>query len=293
MTDNNAIVDIDHVMCKVDDIDAGLATLRRLGFRPTPYSRLEMMGGGNSLVLLRARNAEVANFLEVAYTGNPPAATPLMMNILSDGEGVKMVVHMTSAARAYEAWREFGLSVIPPISFERTTHLPTGEALCFKATVVIPEPGQAPLMFNGYETATLHHYRRTDYQEHANGAQHWDAVTGLVAVDEFDKTVAFYERLYGVPAQRGSGIASLARGEVEFRITTPAGLAGRYPGIDVSSGCALPIYVGLTIAVEDPDRLLRILVENGVPHQSVGEAVCVAPRDAMGILFEFVPMRSR
>lgn len=293
IVEHNGILDIDHVMCRVTDIEAGLRTLERLGFKPTPYSRLEMMGGGNSLVLLRSRSRAVANFLEIAYTGNPPAATPLITKILVGGEGVKMVVHMTSAARAYEAWRQLGLSVIPPISFERTTSLPTGEALLFKATVVIPEPGQAPLMFNGYETETLHHYRRTDYQDHPNGAQHWDAVTALVAADEFDNAVAFYERLYGVSAQRGSGVASITRGEVEFRIATSAGLAERYPGIDAVCGRAPPVYVGLTIAVDDPGRLLQLLVANGVPAKQIGRAVCVAPRDAMGILFDFVPMRSR
>lgn len=282
---SSGVLDIDHLMCKTDDLDGGRRTFEQLGFMLTPYSRLPIIGGGNSLILFKSRDPAVANFLELAFPGSPPTPNPLMAKILDAGEGPKTMVFMTHTDRAHATWRELGLAVPPVIPLKRVTELPDGGTVHYDFKVVIPEPGQTPLMFNGYETNTLSLYSIPQFQNHPNGAQHWHALTAVTSSNCFEEVVSLYEKILGVSARRSPGRATIRPGQVEFRILI-RDIARTLPFGNIET-TKETFYLGFTIEVESLARVRDFLARSGIQYASVDGAVYVAPKDACGNLIEF------
>lgn len=284
---HHGILDLDHVMCRVDDIEAGRRRFERLGFTVTPFSPLGVMAGGNALILFRPRSPGRGNFLELAFMSDPAAAHPLVHGILSPGEGIKTVVHMLADQdEAHAHWRGLGLSVPPPISLRRETVLESGEKVDYRFAVLIPEADQVPFMFNGYTTNTLDNYLLEEFMEHENGARRWAAIVVVEAEDRFDDTVGLYEKLYGVPADSRDGHAILCPGDVAFEIFTPAKLEQYYPAVGLGTG--VPRQVGVRIEVADLGRTRKVLAKNGLGFVDLESRLCVPPLEANGVLLEFV-----
>ncbi|CAN5146852.1 hypothetical protein BH23ACT9_BH23ACT9_17060 [soil metagenome] len=76
---------------------------------------------------------------------------------------------LDDADSARERHREVGLDMLPVWPRQRQWRLPSGEELMIRFRVLVPEPGQSPLTFNGGEYLTLEHYLRPEFQRHPNG----------------------------------------------------------------------------------------------------------------------------
>jgi catechol 2,3-dioxygenase-like lactoylglutathione lyase family enzyme len=280
--DPSPILDIDHVMCGVDDLGAAAHAYERLGFRLTPFSRMEGIGVANRLVLLRPAGAGVANFVELMTIEEPAAASAVMREVLAGPPGVKSLVHaVPSAERIREHHLAAGLDMLPVWPVERDWTLDSGETLCLRFRVALPRPGPLPLMFNHVEYLTLEHYLRPELREHPNGAVRLSEVTALAG----DREVEAFERLYGRRAERLDGAAVLTVRDVRLRIAGVDALAADLDALGLEPP-APPAYLGFAVQVEDLGRAEALLACGGVRATRLERRLLVHPDDACGSLLE-------
>lgn len=288
MSVSNGIVDIDHIMCKVDDTESALAVFEQLGFSTTPRSSITSGGVANRLVIFTPKGEGVANFIELMAIEDPLNVEPAMVEVLGGAPGIKSLVNaLQDAARAREQHIAAGFTMLDVWPKERTWRLPSGEELLVAFRVLLPEPGQVPLMFNGVEYLTLHHYLRPEFQRHANTAVRWSRVSAVTARDGFEEAVAVYERVYGSAAETGDGEATVHVRDTSLTLLTPDALRRVFAGVDLSTFTP-PCYCGVTVEVADVGRTHEILLSNDVRHVRHPRSLIVDPADACGIVLEFV-----
>jgi catechol 2,3-dioxygenase-like lactoylglutathione lyase family enzyme len=276
------ILDIDHVMCGVGDLDAAARAYERLGFRLTPPSRMEGIGVANRLVLLRPAGPGVANFVELMTIEQPATASDVMRQVLAGPPGVKSVVHaVASAERIREHHVDAGLEMLPVWPVERDWTLESGETLHLAFRVALPRPGRLPLMFNHVEYLTLQHYLRPELREHPNGAVRLSEVTAVGGEQE----VEAFERHYGRRAERVDGAAVLTVRDVRLRIAGADALAADLDALGLEPP-APPAYLGFAVEVEDLGRAEALLARGGVRAARLERRVLVHPDDVCGSLLE-------
>jgi hypothetical protein len=287
------VVELDHLMIKVDSLKAATEKFSRMGFDVTPESRIESLGVANRLVLLWPRRPGVANFLELMSVPDPENVDPTMAEVLSAGEGIKMIVHLAADIEKFVATiRDRDTWVDPIWDIRREWQTPDGERQTIRFRVTKPVPGGAPFTINAYQPNAIGQYLQDRFRHHANGARHVAAVTGVLAPQQFAPAVAYFEGLYGTPARRaGEGIAEIKPRDVTLRIATAASFAGLYPEIGPAP-LRLPCLAAITIEVSDLASVATMLAANDVSHalrrQPAG--IVVGPHEACGVTFEFVPV---
>jgi hypothetical protein len=287
------LIELDHFMVRVDDMPGAVERFSRMGFDFTPHSDLERLKVANRLMLLWPKRSGAANFIELMTITDAEKVHPVMAEILSAGEGLKMIVHLASNIDEFiAAMREREIRVHPTWDIDREWLSPSGERERVRFRVAIPRPGQAPFMFNAYEPSNIDQYLQDRYRHHHNGARHVAAITGRVTEDRFDETVRFYEQLYEVPAERPAvGLAEIKPRDVALRIATPRAARDLYPA-SASVEEEKPGLVGITVEVVDIAALESLFAANGVPSVRCAgrEAVLVGPEYACGVMLEFVPL---
>ena len=282
------IPDIDHLMCGVADPQKAGETFEKLGFTVSPLSVIPAFGLANRCVLLTPRTTDRANYLELLGIADPPKVSPTMTTILAGPEGVKSLVMVTpDAPTASEELTTQGYQPSPPLYFERQWALSPQEILSLSFTVVIPRLGQAPLPWNLCQHHTVHHFHRSDLQQHPNSALRLVGVTSVSS--EPATTVRYYERLLAVPAQRkGDESFTVSPGEVEIRIISPATLSQQFPEVTHSLQPTPPYVAGFTIAVRDLARTEHQLNAARVAYARTSQGTLyVTPSTAHGLLVEF------
>lgn len=287
-----AVVELDHLMIKVDSLKAATEKFSRMGFDVTPESRIESLGVANRLVLLWPRRPGVANFLELMSVPDPGNVDSTMAEVLSAGEGIKMIVHLAADIEKFVATiRERETWVDPIWDIRREWQTPDGERETIRFRVTKPVPGGAPFTINAYQPNVIGQYLQDRFRHHANGARHVAAVTGVAAAQQFASAVAYFEALYGIPAQRaGEGIAEIKPRDVTLRIVTATSFAGLYPEIGPAP-LRLPCLAAITIEVSDLESVATLLAANDVSHVRRGRpaGIVVGPNEACGVTVEFVP----
>jgi hypothetical protein len=287
----SALVELDHLMIKVDSLDAATKNFSRMGFDITPESRIESLGVANRLVLLWPRQPGVANFLELMSVADPDSVDPTMAEVLSADDGIKMIVHLATDIDKFVATvRERAPWVDPIWDIRREWQSPDGQRETIRFRVTKPVPDGAPFTINAYQPNAIGQYLQDRFRHHANGARHVATVTGVVAAQQFASAVAYFEHLYGIPARRdGEGIAAIKPRDVTLRIVTATSFAGLYPEIDPTP-LRLPCLAAITIEVSDLESVATLLAANGVSHvlrrQPAG--IIVGPDDGCGATLEFV-----
>jgi hypothetical protein len=285
------LVELDHLMVKVDSLKAAADKFSRMGFDLTPESRIESLGVVNRLVLLWPRQPGVANFLELMSVADPGSVDPTMAEILSGNEGLKMIVHLASDIEKFVATVREGQTWVDPVwDIRREWQPPDGERQTIRFRVTKPVPGQPPFTINAYQPNAIGQYLQDRFRNHANGARHVAAVTGIVPAQEFAPAVAYFESLYGVSAlHAGAGIAEIRPRDVTLRIVAESSLASLYPEID-RARYAPPCLAAVTIEVSDLPAVATLLAANGVSHvlRRQATSIVVGPDDACGVTLEFV-----
>ena len=288
----SALVELDHLMIKVDSLDAATKKFSRMGFDVTPESRIESLGVANRLVLLWPRRPGVANFLELMSVADPDGVDPTMADVLSADDGIKMIVHLAADIDKFVAMvRQREEAWVDPIwDIRREWQSPDGQRETIRFRVTKPVPGGAPFTINAYQPNVIAQYLQDRFRQHANGARHIATVTGVVAAQQFASAVAYFEGLYGIPARRdGEGLAAIKPRDVTLRIVTATSFAGLYPEIGPAL-LRLPRLAAVTIEVSDLEGVATLLAVNKVSHvlrrQQAG--IVVGPDEACGATLEFV-----
>jgi hypothetical protein len=315
------IVDVDHVMIRVFDLEAAAMSYRRLGFTVTPVREKIPLAelttpshtGGAGRAAAPPQKAtinnrhvifqpfpgrdDVANFLEfmcIEDQLNTPPQAMQMLSFLLDTEGPKAVVGYTEDVdRSRESMRAAGIETYPPIRFE--TGWRDEERDLFVPIVARPAPpvfGQFPFQVGPYETPTLEGYRYQPWTVHPNGALYLTGISGITDDVRRDAQV-MAEKAFGVQVEYlGEDIAMLCVRDMCLRIMSPRGFASLYPGLDFSVERSLPHLFGVTIVVRALDEATAILDANDVAYAKTPGGVCVPRHAAHNTLVEFVEATS-
>lgn len=282
----NGLVDIDHSLTYVTDLDAASRVWERLGFTLTPSSQIKPMGIHNRLVLLRSRTPGAANFIELMGVSDATRLPAPMRALLSGREGMKSMVLATPDAHAAQAQLvQAGYPFAPPSHVRREWVLPGEGSVWPEFDVLLPIP--APLVFNVCQYHNLSLYQRADWQQHRNGAL--CLLSCLATAPEPGEAVAFFERLFGRAAQAVEGGGRLnSPAATGIEVFTRADFAARFGVAPPAEAGAS--YAGMRIGVARLDTLRDCLREAQLPFADQGERIVVAPEQALGNALEFVEM---
>lgn len=283
---NHEILEIDHLMCGVDDAEQAGASFERMGFRVTPFSVIESMGLGNRCVLFASRTPGAACYLELMSILDASKVPAAMTRTLAGGERVKSMVLATPDGDAcHRSLLAGGFAPpSPPIHLQRDWHFPGGETVRPAFAVILPMPAQ--LLFNVCQHKTLPLYLRPEWTSHPNGALGFDSVIAVARDPQV--TLGFYERLFGAPtATDATGFARVSPAKVGLRVGTAAALAVAFPEAALPEPDAA-IYVGIGIRVASLSVLRALLDRSGVPYRLLERHALIVPAShAHGNFIEF------
>ncbi len=210
---------LDHVVVNVrDQIDAGLATYRRLGFTLTPRG-YHTLGSMNHLAIFGTE------YLELIAA---PAGDTRRAEILAAPFGLNGLVFGTEdSASVYETLRAAGVPVEPPMQFSRPVQLSDGaQDATFRTVRLTPGTVSAGRLY------FCHHFNRDlvwrdEWRHHANGVI--GVARAVIAAREPSLLGALFTRMFGQNAVRSDGTScSLAVGLAHFDVVTPAELARQF-----------------------------------------------------------------
>jgi hypothetical protein len=276
------VVGLDHVVILVRDLDAAAENWRRLGFTLAPRGiHSAHMGTGNHTVMLGPDYFELIGVLsETPY--NAPSRALLERR----GEGIERAALATDdAAAGIEEIRARGLEGMGPLDFGRPVTLPDGTATEARFRVFHWPPEEAP---GGLRLFACQHLTRdavwiSELQRHANGAQRIERVE--IVSEDPQGDAAHMARLLDEPARSdpdGAFRVAPGGGPAAFVFLAREALAHRYPGVSLDG--LPPGAATLVLATDDLDVAERALGPTAVRS---GEAVCVPPAAANGVLLVF------
>lgn len=288
------LIDLDHTMMRVPDLDTARTAWRALGFTVTPYRPNPSMGGGetggrggNHLIILTPQSPQTTNLIELAWA-DPDHATPDMKQCLSGPGGLAMLLHAASDIDVLrESWKAAGMTLSRDIEYEGDYHDPdTGQVDLISYRAFTIDPATWHYWLAAAQARDFAHYTRADWRTHPNSAQYFQRVTLTLASDEMAGARDLLTGLYGYPPEASdANIMEFTVGKLGVRLLTPAALASCYPEFDPDE--LRTCNTGLTIMVSDMTRLRREFEKSGIPAELRDGRVAVAPRWATGILIEF------
>lgn len=279
------IVDIDHAMIGVRDVERAAFQFERLGFTVAPAS--DLPGMRNRCVCLTPVYGDAANYVELLGFTDRALAPPFMENLLGGPDGVVSSVVGVADCRAAEvALRAGGFDPGATIDMRRAWPLASGQALDVSFSICLPAWGRAPLYWNPCQHRTVQHYHRAEWRAHANGAARLRAI---LAVDDNPRAIAarYVEDWGATPTLDERDAAHVRARDVELRVLTPRRFGEIYGPETLPRARKLPAYAGLSIEVMDRARLVGTLSFNGVGFTLGDDHVLVAPGQACGALVEF------
>ncbi len=279
-----AIADIDHLMIATFDHEVAIKAYSALGFKVRPVRQLAPMGGGSAggnggsaAVLLRARTAGCANYLELAKA-DPATAMPMMQDILCAEEGPAMLVHAThDPDRLATEWTALGIDM----QRVRLSLTPFGEGPPVDLEVFLVPKGQAPFAFNACWYSSPYDFEREEWRDHPNGALHWTGFSYPVDDDIFGISVKRFMQIYGITPSASSGDdASFRLGETVLTIWKRSAFHRKY-GTGADGGL-------VHIAVRSLSYLAEFLSKRRIDFARLDTVIQVDGRHANGthMLFE-------
>jgi catechol 2,3-dioxygenase-like lactoylglutathione lyase family enzyme len=278
------IVGVDHAVIMVRDLDRAAANWQRLGFTLSPRgTHSAKMGSGNYTIMLDPDYIELLGVLAETEHNAPARAF-----LAKHGEGIERIAFtaVDSAAGA-DVLRARGYAALGPTDFERPVTMPDGSLSAAKFRIFQWPLEEAPA---GVRIFACQHKTREavwipQLMKHANGAQRLRQV--LVVSPEPAQDAAHLSRLIdqGVRVQPDGGVAVPSGSDrADFIFITRDDLGRRYPGVSLSG---LPERGGAGLVLATSDVGTAESAVGGISVRS-GDAVCVPPLDANGMLLVFV-----
>lgn len=277
---------IDHVFLLVQDLDRSQQQFERLGFTVSPRGlHSATKGTANHTIMFPNDYFELLGIVE-PVEGN--AARRAILE--REGEGLRAIAcRIADADAAGAALRELGIATGPVGHFERPVPLPGGGTAPAAFATLSFEDSEPP-----FATVFMCQHKTRDtvwlpeLLEHPNGA------TGLSEIiaqsDSPVEDAARFARLYEAGAVTEiDGGAQVTTGTNSAKITllTPAALAARFPGIDLS---ALPArgLAALSLYAKDLRKTAEVLKSNAIAATETATGLAVGPDLCSGMILEFV-----
>jgi hypothetical protein len=271
---------LDHVVVNVrDQIEAGFATYRRLGFTLTPRG-YHTLGSVNHLAIFGT------DYLELIAA--PPGETR-RAEILDAPAGLNGLVFGTEdSASVQAALRSSGIPAEPPNEFSRPVELPGGDRRNAVFRTVRLEQQHIP----GARLYFCHHLTRDlvwrdVWRRHPNGAI--GVARAVIAADAPQEIGDLFARMFGHQAvRRGPEGCTLLVGLSNFEVMTRPALERTF-GTAAPDGDGRPAFMAaLTLRTRSLQQAGAVLSAAGVKHAgSERGTLVVAASEAFGVTLEF------
>jgi hypothetical protein len=262
---------LDHSGWFVPDMAEASRALERLGFLLTPYSLhgdrdpvtgvLRPVGTANRLIMLEQGYLEI---LATAGDIDSPVARHMRTTLAERGPGVHLIAFaVADAARKAAALTASGFGLQPTVNLRRTLEAENGTQAEVAFTVVRP----AFVHFPECRMQALTHHKPEHMWQRRYVAQQ-NGIVGLESVSLLVPDVAdTTERMARVIGKDGT--LKLDRGS-----------------IGVTGTLGHPRIESLGLISRDLALTARVLAERGVAVRRDGDALIVAPADALGVQLE-------
>lgn len=277
---------VDHCFVLVDDLDEAAAQYKALGFTLSPRGlHSEAKGSANYTIMFPDDYFELLGLLK---------PTPLNVArgkaLALHGQGLHAVAcRIDTAEAAAAALTELGIGTHGLGSFERPVSLPNGDTAVAAFSTLVFDAAEVPM---GSVFMCQHKTRETvwlpELLTHANTACGLHAI--LLISDDPEQDAKRYARLWAdgrVVTFSDSYTVETGTDSAPLRVMTPAGMAARYAGMDMSHS-PTGVFIGLQIEVTDMDAATRCLDDAGIAAVKTASGVAVAPKDTSGVILEFV-----
>lgn len=282
---------LDHLVIVAHDLEKLADRYRQLGFQVGAQNRHDW-GTLNHIVQFDGC------FLELLTTEDgfqrPEAGAPVaqfvdtIVDYLAKREGLAMMVLEGFDAQAdHAAFNASGIGFPETFYFARQARRPDGAAvevafsLAFAKNDATRDAGffvcqqHAPEMF--WNAA---------FQRHDNGARGISRI--VFASEQPQQHASFFEAYTGVAGAGGAGSTlryEMARSAIE--VMTPADCAGLLGSAALPEGLDGPQFVAVEFDVEDPARVVAILIENDIAFEKRDEKIVVPAAAALGVAIVF------
>lgn len=276
---NSGILDIDHLLCSVSSSAQAGLDFERLGFTVTPLSRIEKAGVENRLVTFSPATGGVANYIELMSSFDRARLPAPLSKILGEREAVQCLMFGSSdALTTYDALIREGHQAEPVNKYQRSWALPSGEVLQLAFDVV--EPMQGPATFGICQHRTLHHYLRSEFQVHPNGAERITSV--YLIVPEPETARAFFDALLDDSPQHGTEEVVQNRRGVDLHFLDKTMFARKFPNVLLPLGVA-----GYEIACRSIAETTAFFSEAGIEFHQMDSGIFLCNSLTHGHLIHF------
>ena len=268
----NGILEIDHLLTKVEQPELAGVHFERLGFTVTPLSPIESMGLCNRLVLFAPLTSGSANFIELMGVSDSQRLPPSMAQLMQGPPGIRSMVMVTPEAHAARA--ELVQSGYP---FGEVHHVSRewvmpDERIQVEFDVLLPVP--APFAFNVCRYFSLQHYTRPDWTLHANGIRNLEAVYCIAHQPK--QAVRYYEDLFGAPAIGSDAQGwSVSPGQVALTVFSPESWLHAF------DTPASPGFAGYRLCSANIEATLHYLQSTGLQISLNKNRELMLPSDSM------------
>ncbi|MDE2582929.1 MAG: VOC family protein [Rhodospirillales bacterium] len=270
---------LDHVVVNVrDQIDAGEAAYRRLGFALTPRG-FHSIGSANHLAMFGT------DYLEVV---SAPASAAGRHEILAVPAGLNALVFATEDSTAtYASLHAAGLPVAPPLEFSRPVTLPQGTRDAVFRTVRVLPGTAAPGRFYFCHHLTPDLVWRDSWRHHPNGTIGIARI--VIASRDPSGLGTLFAHLFGTEMVRpADGGCTLLLGLARCEVTTPGAVRAAFAEAAPQDDGRTEFMAALTLRTTSLDRAAAALAANGVPHRREPDRILVPATETFGVTLEFV-----
>ncbi len=277
----NPVIGLDHCIIAVEDLSAAAKDYERLGFTPAPLGDHQNRATANHCLMFPETYLEL---LGVNQPENPDGG--LRAALQARGEGLHRLALGTHDADAVKTQVEaLGVRTEGPTDLARPSLEPAGMVKFRNLQLSADDLAGVPVFICGHKTPELMRNKRL--MTHANGANRFAGVTGI-AVDP-TATAQQMAKLFGEAsiARTDYGVEiDTGRGFIRFATDQTIGKA--HPGLATHPAAERPIWHVLSIGVADLDATARYLASAGVATERAGPAIRISPKDARGLVLEFI-----
>ena len=278
---SKAVLGLDHAVIAVHNLEASCKVYNKLGFTHVPMGNHQNRATANYCIMFPD------TYLELLGMNEPDLPDFGFKEFLTTrGEGFQRLANGTPEAD--DIARDLtaaGLDIQGPLLLERPQEEPPG-MVTFN-NVMIPKEQTAGIwtFFCCHRTPDL--MRTPAWMSHANGAVALASATTIV--EDLDASRTALTKIYGAAAihEAPHGFSvHLPKGRVH--VATAQGFPTLHIGAAVPSG-PLPRWYALRIAVKDLGATEQYLAANHVvPEHMFDGSLRISPKDASGVLIEFV-----
>lgn len=285
---------IDHTVVMAESLEEAALTANRLGFRTTPPAA-HPFGTANVLIQLQGSYLELLAILDESLFPEEAANRFSFASfnrdfLIGEGSGISLIALKTDDPDALQRqWADAGLSHYGTFSFERTATAPDGRELPVSFTLAFASHAE---FVRAGVFALIHHHPPENfwhpaYQAHPNTATRLMAVTMVAPHPE--RTAGVMARLAGTDAKAAGDASEIALAETStIEVMDAAAFEARFAS-SAFADKAFPRFAAMTVAVADLEAAETALRAGGVPCTAADGMLSVAPEDAGGVGYRFVP----